>query len=86
MEAESFVTKPILFGNFMKIGAPESDKMYEEMTDMVKVNTVLTDVGLFFLMNYLCPTCIHVLTYVCMLIRDIKPQILWVYLALVLRE
>ncbi|XP_055873384.1 dynein axonemal heavy chain 6-like isoform X2 [Biomphalaria glabrata] len=43
VEAESFVTKPILFGNFMKIGAPESDKMYEEMTDMVKVNTVLTD-------------------------------------------
>ncbi|CAL1541921.1 unnamed protein product [Lymnaea stagnalis] len=43
VEPDSFVTKPILFGDFMKMGAQPSDRMYEELTDMAKVTTILND-------------------------------------------
>ncbi|XP_059155726.1 dynein axonemal heavy chain 6-like isoform X2 [Physella acuta] len=43
VEPESFVVKPILFGDFMKMGAPESDRMYEELTDITRVAAVLND-------------------------------------------
>lgn len=46
MEPESFVAKPILFGDFMKMGAQESDRMYEELTDITRVAAVLNDVSM----------------------------------------
>jgi len=44
IEPESFVTHPILFGDFMKIGAEKSDRVYEELNNLEKLKTVLTDV------------------------------------------
>ena len=44
IEPESFVTNPILFGDFMKIGAEKNDRVYEELTNMDKLKTVLGDV------------------------------------------
>ena len=46
MEPDSFVKQPIIFGDFMKMGAAPSDKMYEELTDLTKVQTVLQDVSI----------------------------------------
>ncbi|XP_039271711.2 dynein axonemal heavy chain 6-like [Styela clava] len=44
VEPDSFVTKPIIFGDFMKVGAEKSDRIYEDLTDrMEKVKTVLED-------------------------------------------
>ena len=39
------MTNPILFGDYIKMGAAESDKMYEELTDMTKLKNVLNDVS-----------------------------------------
>ena len=44
MDPELFETKPILFGDFMKMGAEPSDRMYEELTDMNKLQNILNDV------------------------------------------
>ncbi|XP_075463117.1 dynein axonemal heavy chain 6 isoform X2 [Ascaphus truei] len=38
-----FVTKPIIFGDFMTIGADKADKVYEDLTDMEKIRSVLQD-------------------------------------------
>ncbi|XP_033099985.1 dynein heavy chain 6, axonemal-like [Anneissia japonica] len=43
VEPESFVTKPIIFGDFMKMGADPSDRFYEDITDLNKLKTVLND-------------------------------------------
>ncbi|PVD36438.1 hypothetical protein C0Q70_03422 [Pomacea canaliculata] len=43
VDAETFVTRPIIFGDFMKMGASEQDRMYEELTDMNKVKNILQD-------------------------------------------
>lgn len=44
IEPEKFVTKPILFGDFLKVGVEKSDRVYEDLTDrMDKVKTVLED-------------------------------------------
>ncbi|XP_050398729.1 dynein axonemal heavy chain 6 [Patella vulgata] len=40
IDPESFVTSPILFGDFMKMGANKEDRMYEEL-ELTKVKTVL---------------------------------------------
>lgn len=45
MEAEKFETTPILFGDFMKMGADPADRIYEDLVDITKVKTLLTDVG-----------------------------------------
>ena len=44
VDPEMFETKPILFGDFMKMGAEPSDRMYEELTDMTKLQIILNDV------------------------------------------
>ncbi|XP_059176449.1 dynein axonemal heavy chain 6-like [Physella acuta] len=43
VEPQSFVTDPILFGNFMKMGAPPEERFYEELTDINKVKNILGD-------------------------------------------
>ncbi|XP_075717900.1 dynein axonemal heavy chain 6 [Rhinoderma darwinii] len=38
-----FVTNPIIFGDFIKIGADKADRVYEDLTDMEKIRSVLQD-------------------------------------------
>ena len=45
MEADKFETNPILFGDFMKMGADPADRIYEELADISKVKSLLTDVS-----------------------------------------
>lgn len=40
-------TNPIIFGDFMKMGADAADRMYEDLTDMNKLKNVLNDVRLW---------------------------------------
>lgn len=47
MEADSFTTHPIIFGDFIKLGAERADRIYEELSDMKKLTNVLQDVSLF---------------------------------------
>ena len=44
VESEKFETTPILFGDFMKMGADPADRIYEELVDITKVKNLLTDV------------------------------------------
>jgi len=41
--------KPIVFGDFMKMGADASDRIYEDLTDLNKLKNILNDVGVVFL-------------------------------------
>ncbi|XP_070535810.1 dynein axonemal heavy chain 6-like isoform X2 [Ptychodera flava] len=43
VDPETFVKEPIIFGDFMKIGADESDKMYEDIPNLEKLKSVLVD-------------------------------------------
>ena len=44
VDGDSFDEKPIMFGDFMKIGAEKADKIYDDLTDiMPKVKTVMED-------------------------------------------
>ncbi|XP_066474528.1 dynein axonemal heavy chain 6 [Tiliqua scincoides] len=43
VDPDSFVTKPIIFGDFIKVGIDKADKLYEELTDMEKIMGVLQD-------------------------------------------
>nr|XP_015200901.1 PREDICTED: dynein heavy chain 6, axonemal [Lepisosteus oculatus] len=38
-----FVTKPIIFGDFMKAGTDKADRIYEDLTDTDKIRSVLQD-------------------------------------------
>nr|KAF6307771.1 dynein axonemal heavy chain 6 [Myotis myotis] len=40
---EYFLTKPILFGDFIKFGADKSDRIYNDLPDMEKIANVLQD-------------------------------------------
>ncbi|VCW69734.1 unnamed protein product [Gulo gulo] len=40
---EYFLTKPIIFGDFIKFGADKSDRIYDDMPDMEKIANVLED-------------------------------------------
>ena len=42
-----FIDNPILFGDFLKMGADKADRMYEELNDFTKLKTILNDVSLF---------------------------------------
>ena len=44
LSAEKFEESPIIFGDFIKIGAADADKMYEELTNMKKLASVLDEV------------------------------------------
>uniref|UniRef100_A0A7N9AZR1 Dynein, axonemal, heavy chain 6 n=1 Tax=Mastacembelus armatus TaxID=205130 RepID=A0A7N9AZR1_9TELE len=43
LEPSYFVTQPIIFGDFIKLGAEKEDRLYEDLTDMNKIQTVLQD-------------------------------------------
>uniref|UniRef100_A0A8C4HR50 Dynein, axonemal, heavy chain 6 n=2 Tax=Dicentrarchus labrax TaxID=13489 RepID=A0A8C4HR50_DICLA len=43
LEPSYFVTQPIIFGDFIKVGADKEDRLYEDLTDMVKIQAVLQD-------------------------------------------
>ncbi|XP_038058163.1 dynein heavy chain 6, axonemal-like isoform X3 [Patiria miniata] len=43
IEPETFVKKPIIFGDFMKMGAEENDRLYEDIMDLNKLKNVLQD-------------------------------------------
>ena len=45
VEPDSFTQNPIIFGDFIKIGAERADRVYEELSDMKKLTSVLTDVS-----------------------------------------
>ena len=45
ISAERFAKEPIMFGDFMKIGAGREDQLYEELTDVKKVADVLQTVS-----------------------------------------
>ncbi|XP_068444624.1 dynein axonemal heavy chain 6 isoform X2 [Clinocottus analis] len=43
LEPSYFVTQPIIFGDFIKLGAEKEDRLYEDLTDMKKIQDVLLD-------------------------------------------
>ncbi|KAH8862654.1 Dynein heavy chain 6, axonemal [Schistosoma japonicum] len=43
IESETFTKSPILFGDFSKPGLPRSERLYEELTDMDKLKSLLMD-------------------------------------------
>uniref|UniRef100_A0A8K9XJ36 Dynein, axonemal, heavy chain 6 n=1 Tax=Oncorhynchus mykiss TaxID=8022 RepID=A0A8K9XJ36_ONCMY len=43
LEPNYFVTKPIIFGDFIKVGAEKADRLYEDLTEPDKIRTVLQD-------------------------------------------
>ncbi|XP_042305526.1 dynein axonemal heavy chain 6 [Sceloporus undulatus] len=43
VDPDSFVQKPILFGDYIKIGVEKADRLYEELPDMEKIMGVLQD-------------------------------------------
>ncbi|CAL1548308.1 unnamed protein product, partial [Lymnaea stagnalis] len=43
VEPQTFITDPILFGNFMRMGSPPEERFYEEMMDMNKIKSILSD-------------------------------------------
>ncbi|XP_029013318.1 dynein axonemal heavy chain 6 isoform X2 [Betta splendens] len=43
LEPSYFLTKPIIFGDFMKVGADKEERQYEDLTDMNKIQAVLQD-------------------------------------------
>ncbi|XP_070782457.1 dynein axonemal heavy chain 6 [Enoplosus armatus] len=43
LEPSYFVTQPIIFGDFIKVGAEKEDRLYEDLTDMAKIQAVLQD-------------------------------------------
>ncbi|XP_028284655.1 dynein heavy chain 6, axonemal [Parambassis ranga] len=43
LEPSYFVTQPIIFGDFIKVGAEKEDRVYEDLTDMNKIQAVLQD-------------------------------------------
>jgi len=45
MSAEKFEESPIVFGDFMKMGTDQADRIYEELTDMKKVSNILSEVS-----------------------------------------
>ena len=62
MSAEKFEEVPIIFGDFLKVGAAQSDRMYEELVNMKKVGAVLNEVSgtctgtsIQFIIAFHCP-------------------------------
>ncbi|KAJ8000573.1 hypothetical protein DPEC_G00181790 [Dallia pectoralis] len=43
LEASYFVIKPIIFGDFIKVGAEKSERLYEDLTDLDVMRAVLQD-------------------------------------------
>lgn len=45
VQADSFLTDPIIFGDFLKVGADKSDRQYEDLSVIEKVQQALGDVS-----------------------------------------
>uniref|UniRef100_A0A8C2GSU6 Dynein, axonemal, heavy chain 6 n=1 Tax=Cyprinus carpio TaxID=7962 RepID=A0A8C2GSU6_CYPCA len=43
IEPMYFVNQPIIFGDFIKVGADKADRVYEDLTDIEKIRQVLQD-------------------------------------------
>ncbi|XP_062985188.1 dynein axonemal heavy chain 6 [Elgaria multicarinata webbii] len=43
VDPDSFVSKPIIFGDFIKIGIDKTERLYEELIDMEKIMGILQD-------------------------------------------
>ncbi|KAG7486149.1 dynein heavy chain 6, axonemal [Solea senegalensis] len=43
LEPSYFMNQPIIFGDFIKVGVDKEDRLYEDLTDMDKIQTVLED-------------------------------------------
>ena len=43
VEPDSFHKSPIIFGDFIKVGAEKQDRIYEELSDMKKLKSILQD-------------------------------------------
>lgn len=39
------MTNPIIFGDYIKVGADKADRVYEVLSDIAKVKTALGDVS-----------------------------------------
>ena len=42
------MTEPIIFGDYIKMGAEKHDRLYEELNDLKKLKNVLQDVSLIY--------------------------------------
>jgi hypothetical protein len=45
IEASSFITNPIIFGDFIKVGAAREDRVYEDLSVVEKVKASMADVS-----------------------------------------
>nr|XP_057922299.1 dynein axonemal heavy chain 6 isoform X3 [Doryrhamphus excisus] len=52
LEPSYFVTEPIIFGDFIKVGAEKEERLYEDLTDLDKIQNVLQDYLCDFNMTY----------------------------------
>ncbi|TRY65354.1 hypothetical protein DNTS_005929 [Danionella cerebrum] len=43
IEPSFFTSQPIIFGDFIKVGADKTDRVYEDLTDMERIRQVLQD-------------------------------------------
>ncbi|XP_061882783.1 dynein axonemal heavy chain 6 [Entelurus aequoreus] len=43
LQPSYFVTEPIIFGDFIKVGAEKEERLYEDLTDLNKIQAVLQD-------------------------------------------
>ncbi|XP_066430422.1 dynein axonemal heavy chain 6 isoform X1 [Eleutherodactylus coqui] len=43
IDSDYFVKNPIIFGDFIKVGADKADRVYEDLTDVEKIRSVLQD-------------------------------------------
>ena len=49
IESQFFVQTPIIFGDFLKMGAPKEEKLYEDLSiDLKKVGNLMKDVWIVF--------------------------------------
>ena len=63
ISAEKFEESPIIFGDYMKMGASQSDRIYEELVDMKKVANILAEVCMLHCYEYCAPskTCTNII-------------------------
>ncbi|XP_061765226.1 dynein axonemal heavy chain 6 [Nerophis ophidion] len=52
LQPSYFVTEPIIFGDFIKVGAEKEERLYEDLTDLNKIQAVLQDYLCDYNMTY----------------------------------
>ena len=45
IEPKTFETNPIIFGDYIKVGAEKADRVYEDLSNIEKVKSVLGEVS-----------------------------------------